>query len=565
MKFKDYVYKRPEVEDVRAAYDKALPLIRDASDAQEQIAAIDEVMELRKELYSMREIVKIRYAMNTADEYYCNEDAFWAEFNPYWSAMDAQLYKVLKDSTFTEKLKERYSAQFFELLNHNMAVFSEEIVEDIKKENILMSESIRLSAGNVMIDGKEQPYPKAVALFSSVDRKIRQKGFEAYEDFYEKREAEFDKIFNELVQVRRTQARKLGFFSYVEMAFRQRQRVGYTLEDIRKFREDVKKYIVPINKKIREEQRQRLEIKRLHFYDEEIMFTNPPALRFDSEEELKEITRKAMDSLGKEAYDYYEFMLSHELLDLYARPNKALGGMAYFIPKPKTPFIETNFSNVPKDVEVYSHELGHAFQLYMSPVMPVLELLYPASDACEVHSMGMEFFFWKSYDVFFAGDINKQKYMHLASCLTLLAWCCIIDEFQEEVYSHAEYGPEDYKKVWKKLEEIYLPYRCYGEDSFFNKGTFWYKQLHLFQSPFYYIDYALAQTSALQLFIQINEYGEKTAWENYLKLCCIGGWEPYLEMIKQGGIQSPFEEGLIEKIGEYSQKKLKELLNSLER
>lgn len=565
MKFQDYEYNRPEAGEVRAKYDRLLPLIEQAENVKEQIAAVDELMELRRELYSMREIVKIRYTLNTADEFYRKEDAFWAEFNPVWSALDAKFYQILKASRFTEELKERYSPQFFNLLDCNRDVFSEEIVEDIKKENVLMSESIRLSAGNVVIDGVEQAYPKAVALFSSADRAERQKGYAAYERFYREREAEFDKIFDELVKVRRTQARKLGFPSYVEMAFRQRQRSGYTLEQVRSFRENVKKYIVPINTKIREEQRRRLGVEELYFYDEELMFPEQLELKFQNEEELKEITKKAMDSLGAEAHEYYEFMLSHGVLDLYARPNKALGGMAYFVPHPKTPFIETNFSNVPKDVEVYSHELGHAFQLYMTPDMPAMELFYPASDACEVHSMGMEFFFWKSYEAFFAGDVGRQKYTHLASCLTLLAWCCIIDEFQDEVYSHTEYGPEDYKEVWKRLEKIYLPHRSYGKDSFFNKGTFWYKQLHLFQSPFYYIDYALAQTSALQLFRQINEQGEETAWGNYLNICRIGGWVPYLDMIKEGQIASPFEVGMLQELGDYAENKLNELLNDLKR
>lgn len=564
MKFKDYEYIRPDTEEVRAVYEEMLPVIKNACSAGEQIEAADKLMKLRRKLYSLREIVKIRYAMNTADEFYKGEDAFWAQWGPSWSALDKEFYKVLKDSSFMEELKEKYTTQFFALVDHNMAVFSEETAEDIKSENMLVSESIRLCAGNVVIDGEEEPLPKAVALFSSTDREQRKKGFAAYERFFEGREKEFDRVYHELVKIRHTQARKLGFPSYVEMAFRQRQRVGYTLEQVRSFREDIKKYIVPVNVKIRKAQQKRLGIDALYFYDEEVMFLKLPRIKFQSEEELKEITRKAMDDLGPEAHEYYKFMMSNELLDLYARPDKALGGMAYFVPEPKTPFIETNFSNVPNDVNVYSHELGHAFQLYMSPVMPAMEMAYPASDACEVHSMAMEFFFWKSYGIFFEGDINKQKYTHLAGGLTLLAWCGIIDEFQDEVFSHPEYSPEDYKRLWIKLEKEYLPYRTYGEKSFFNKGTFWYKQLHLFQGPFYYIDYALAQTSALQFFMQINESGESTAWENYLKLCRIGAEYPYLEMIKHGNIESPFTEGLLKRLGSYAQDKLEELLRQPE-
>lgn len=562
MKFKDYKYFRPDKNEIAAIYEKNLQLIKNANNAEEQIEAADELMKLQKKLYSMREIVKIRYAMNTADAYYQKEEVFWTEFNSFWNSLDKDFYQLLLSSKFIDKIKEKYSDQFFALIELSESVFSEKIEKDVAKENMLVSESIRFAAGNVILNGKEQPLPKAVALFSSNDREMRKKGFIAYENFFSSREKEFDRIYWELVKIRQLQAKKLGFSSYVEMAFRKRQRIGYSLEQIRKFREDVKKYIVPINMKIREAQRQRLGIDKLYFYDEEVLFTEIPKLKFTNEAELKEITGNAMENLGPKAHEYYEFMMSKELLDLYTRPNKALGGMAYFIPDSKTPFIETNLSGIPKDVEVYSHELGHAFQLYLSPVMPAKEMFYPASDACEVHSMAMEFFFWNNYDLYFEGDeaVKKQKYTHLVSCLALLAWCCIIDEFQEEVYSHEDFRPDDYKKLWIELEKKYLPYRYYGENSFFNKGTFWYKQLHLFQGPFYYIDYALAQTSALQLFMQINEDGEEIAWKNYLNICKIGAQYPYLEMIEHGNIKSPFSDGLIKELGTYAWNKLNELL-----
>lgn len=550
MKLQDYVYQRPDPAKVKETYENLTPQVQNATTADAQIAAVDQVMALRKELFSMRELVKIRYAQNTSEPFYRGEDAFWASFNPVWTAMDLSFLDVLRNSPFCAALEEKYGKQTFTIIDHEHAVFSDDIVEEIKQENTLISESIRLSAGNVILDGKEQPYPAAVALFSSTDRAQRQKGFAAYEDFFVKRAADFDRVFYDLIKVRQAQAKKLGFASYVDMSFRIRQRVRYTLQDVRKLREEVKEYVVPVNTEIRRMQRERLGLEKLYFYDEEIMFPSLPRLEFKGEDAIKEITRTAMKNLGKEADEYYSFLMDRELLDLYARPNKALGGMTYYVPKYASPMIETNFSDIPYDVNVYAHELGHGFQAYRTPVPEAMELFYPGSDTMEVHAMSMEFFFWKNYDLYFDGDLRKQKYTHLASVLQTLAWCCIIDEFQDIVYSREDYTPEDYKEIWKKLEKEYLPHRYYGEDSFFNQGTFWYKQLHLFQTPFYYIDYALAQTSAIQFFMKDNEDHE-TAWQAYLKLCQVGGNAPYLDAIAMCGISSPFEDGLIERLSSY--------------
>lgn len=550
MKLQNYTYIRPKPTEIKERYSELLYRIKAASDAETQIIEVDKGMELRKHLFSMRELVKIRYAKDTSNSFYKEEDAFWSGFNPAWTAMDIAFLRMLKNSPFRAALEKKYGEQTFRIIEHEDAVFNDTIMEDIIKENQLMSESVRLSAGNAIIDCEERPFPAAVALFSDADRAKRQKGFAAYESFFIKREAEFDKVFYGLVKARQAQAKKLGFPSYVDMAMRVRQRVGYTLGDIRKLREEVKKHIVPINSEIREKQRRRLGLERLYFYDEEIMFLDMPMLRFKSEEELKNITRAAMDALGTETSKYYNYLIDRDLLDLYSRPNKALGGMTYYVPAYASPVIETNFSNIPNDVNVYAHELGHGFQFYSTPPMPAMELFYPTSDTTEVHAMAMEFFFWKHYGLYFAGDVRKQQYAHLAGVLQALAWCCIVDEFQDELYSHEEYGPEDYKNLWKNLEVKYLPHRYYGEDCFFNKGTFWYKQLHLFQTPFYYIDYALAQTSAIQYFIMDNEDHERT-WANYLKLCKIGGYYPYLEAIEKCGIVSPFENGIVERLGNY--------------
>lgn len=560
MKLQDYVYQRPDPNAVKETYARLLDQIKAAETAEAQIAAVDQVMDFRKELFSMRELVKIRYAQNTADPFYREEDSFWVGFNPVWTETDLKFLKVLRQSPFRAALEEKYGTQTFTIIDHENAVFSDSIMEEMKAENALISESIRLSAGNVFLDGEERAYPAAVALFSSPDRESRQKGFAAYEAFYEKREKEFDRVFHELVKIRLAQAKKLHFDSYVDMSFRVRQRVKYTLEDVRRLREDIKKYVVPINSEIREMQRRRLGLDKLCFYDEEVMFDDLPAMRYKNEDELKEITRTAMRNLGEEADAYYTFLMDRDLLDLYARPSKALGGMTYYVPSYASPMIETNFSNIPYDVNVYAHELGHGFQAYSTPVPTAMELFYPGSDTMEVHAMSMEFFFWKNYELYFDGDLRKQRYTHLASVLQTLAWCCIIDEFQDIVYSHEEYGPEDYKEVWKKLEKEYLPHRHYGEGSFFNKGTFWYKQLHLYQTPFYYIDYALAQTSAIQFFMKDNEDHQK-AWEDYLKLCRVGGNKPYLEAIGECGIASPFEDGLIEKLSSYCKEYLRHMFD----
>jgi M3 family oligoendopeptidase len=210
----------------------------------------------------------------------------------------------------------------------------------------------------------------------------------------------------------------------------------------------------------------------------------------------------------------------------------------------KAPFIFANFNGTSGDIDVLTHEVGHAFQVYESRHFEVPEYGFPTMEACEIHSMSMEFFTWPWMELFFQEDTEKYRFNHLASALQFIPYGVAVDEFQHFVYGNPEATPDERKAEWRKIEKKYLPHRNYEENEYLERGGFWQKQSHIFRSPFYYIDYTLAQICAFQFWKRMNE-DYPTAWTDYLKLCQQGGSRSFVELVKYAGLISPFEDGCV--------------------
>src|SRR5690606_28092373 len=193
------------------------------------------------------------------------------------------------------------------------------------------------------------------------------------------------------------------------------------------------------------------------------------------------------------------------------------GGYCTYIPEYKSPFIFANFNGTSHDVDVLTHEAGHAFQVYSSrDLLP--EYRWPTMEAAEIHSMSMEFLAWPWIDQFFLEDTPKYKFNHLAGAISFLPYGVLVDEFQHHIYEKPGLTPDERKALWRKLEKKYMPFKDYGDDAFMEKGTYWLRQGHIFSAPFYYIDYTLAQVCAFQYWIK-HQANRKEALESYLKLC----------------------------------------------
>ena len=400
-----------------------------------------------------------------------------------------------------------------------------------------------------MFEGKERNLSELEPFMQSQDRSMRKKTYEAYSNFFKENEAKFDEIYDKLVKVRHKIAKKLGYKNFVEVGYMRMQRSDYNAEMVATYREQVLKYIVPVAEKLKKRQAERLGLKELKYYDEPIKFLTGNAVPKGDYKHILNNAKTMYKELSEETNEFFNFMLDHELMDLLSKKGKAGGGYCTYISKYKSPFIFSNFNGTSGDIDVLTHEAGHAFQTYLSRSLEIPEYAFPTSEAAEIHSMSMEFLTWPWMNLFFEEQEQKYKFAHLSEAITFIPYGVTVDEFQHYVYENPEATPEERKLAWRKIEKKYLPGKDYEDNDFYNRGGFWFKQGHIFQVPFYYIDYTLAQVCAFQFWIKSHENREN-AWKDYLALCKEGGSKPFLELLKVANLKNPFEEGCMKKVVE---------------
>jgi M3 family oligoendopeptidase len=240
-------------------------------------------------------------------------------------------------------------------------------------------------------------------------------------------------------------------------------------------------------------------------------------------------------------------MQENNLMDLVAKKGKAGGGYCTYIENYKSPFIFSNFNGTSGDIDVLTHEAGHAFQVYSSRHFEIPEYYWPTYEACEIHSMSMEFFTWPWMELFFEEDTDKYKFSHLSDALLFLPYGVSVDEFQHWVYENPEATPKERKLKWREIEKKYLPHKDYDGNKYLENGGFWQRQGHIYNSPFYYIDYTLAQICAFQFWKRSRENQEE-AWADYVNLCKLGGSMSFTKLVEAANLISPFEAGCVESV-----------------
>lgn len=560
MQFKDYKYIRPEYEDIKTKYTELLSKFNDSKDADEQYGYLQKINELQGETDTMAQLVLIRNSINTADEFYDKENEYIDMTMPKLHGLRVEFYKALLNSKFKEELKARVKPQLFTLAEIEIKTFSDEVVPLMQEENKLASEYAKLiSSAKIEYDGKVLNLSQIQPYMESMDRIVRKEAYEKWSSFFKENEEKFDAIYDKSVKVRNEIALKLGFKNFVELGYLRMGRSDYNKEDVQKFREHVLKYIVPLSNDLRNKQAKRINADDFKYYDIPLTFmTGNPAPKGDKAW-IMEKTKKMYEELSPETGEFINLMLERDLFDLETKPNKQAGGYCTFLDKYKSPFIFANFNGTQDDITVVTHEAGHAFQTYQSRNLNVPEYSFPTSEACEIHSMGMEFITWPWMELFFENDTEKFKYFHLADSLNFIPYGVTVDEFQHIVYENPDMTPDERKAAWRRTEKKYTPYKDYGDNDFLGKGTYWFKQGHIFSSPFYYIDYTLAQMCAYQYWIKFNEDREKS-WEDYNNICKVGGSQSFLEIINTGNLKSPFEEDTINTISSH----IKSYLDSID-
>ena len=549
MKFSNYTYERPEYELYKKDFLHLVDSLKSAQSADEVKEAIDNISELSASLSTMGTLASIRNSIDTKDEFYDEEDKYWNEYSPYYQELSTTYYKAVMDSPYLDELKEDYPRTYFQNMQFELDSFDSKVIDLLQKENQLSSDYQKLMASaEIEFDGKKLTLSQFGPYLQSTDRAVRKEASKAHTSFFEENEEKIDTIYGDLVKVRDTIAKKLGYKDFVELGYVRMKRFDYNRENVEVYRKQVLDYVVPLTAKLAERQGKRIGISDMKHYDTALQFLDGNPTPQGDPDYIIENGRKMYHELSKETGEFIDFMFDKELIDLLSKEGKAGGGYCTYIPDYQSPFIFANFNGTSGDIDVLTHEAGHAFQVYQSRWIKQPEIVFPTYETCEIHSMSMEFFTYPWMDLFFKGQTEKYKFDHLSGTVRFLPYGVLVDHFQHEVYENPEWTPEERKAAWRKLEKQYIPHRDYSESDFLDKGTYWFRQGHIFGSPFYYIDYTLAQICALQFWKRAIVDEEKSAWEDYMEICKAGGTKSFLETVQIANLRSPFEEGSLEDV-----------------
>lgn len=555
MKFSEMAYKRPNMTELGDRILAQTALLKDAKTFQEADIAFLAVNGIQKQVNTAESIASVRHEINTLDTFYEEEVLYFDENLPLLEAVHQNFSKALLGSPFRKALEMKYGTIFFTNTEMDMKSFSPEIVPLLQQENVLTTEYGKLLAGaqipfedSVYTLSQLSPFKQS----SSDDR--RHRAWQAESLFYSENSPELDRIFNDLVILRHQQAKTLGYESFVPMAYSRMRRGSYDPQMVSDFRKSITQYIVPVAERIMQNQSERLSVPYpLTYPDTDLGFRSGNPKPTGGAEGILNTSGRFYHNLSPETGEFIDFMYENELMDLLSKKGKASGGFCTSFPEYKSPFIFANFNGTSGDVEVMTHEAGHAFAYFMGRNQVPQENSQPTIEACEVHSTSMEFLAWPWADEFFADDAEKFRYAHLSNAITFLPYGAMVDHFQYEIYSNPDLDSQGRHDIWGKLLKAYMPWIRLDDLPFYGEGKGWQRQMHIYQSPFYYIDYCLAQTTALEIWaLSTEDY--RSAWEKYLGFTKLSGTMDFMQLIDCAGLSNPFEPETLRNVARASER-----------
>jgi len=549
MTFSQIPYHRADLAGWKAQMEGIIARFKAAQTFEEADAIYREAATFDEDYQTMLTLARIRSNIDTRDEFYDGEVSYYNRETPKLQPIGKAWTQATLESPFRKELEEKYGKVTF--LNAEMAAraFSPELIEDIQKENALKQRYSKLIAS------AQIPFRGGIYTISQLspwkgdpDDAIRLEAWTAEGNWYNEHGAELDEIYDELVQLRTAMGRKLGFDGYTPLGYLRMRRNCYGEAEIDSFRAAVQKYLVPLAKKlyIQQARRQGREFP-LNFADKDLSFRSGNPRPAGGPAEILAMGDKFYAELSPETDEFWRFMRQHEMMDVESRPGKAAGGYCTRIASLHSPFIYANFNGTSHDVEVVTHEAGHAFAGFVNRHRVPAATIWPSLEGCEVHSMSMEFFAWPWAEGFFGEDARKFRYSHLMHALTFIPYGTMVDHFQHIIYEYPEFSPQERHQVWQELLGVYMPWVRPGDVPFYGEGKGWQRQSHIYASPFYYIDYCLAQTVALDFWARIQE-DPKAAFDTYMKYTSLGGTMVFTDLLKEAGLGDPFDEETLKKV-----------------
>lgn len=549
MKFSEMKYEKPDFEKLAERAEKIRAEIDGAATFDDADKAFMEYNSYSKHIATLYSLAYIRHTIDTNDKFYDEQQEFWDSSLPQLQAYDNKIGKSLLDSKFRPQLEEKYGKIYFLNTEIERKGFAPEIIPDLQEENKLTTEYGKLIASaQIDFDGGKKTISEMSLYKQSSDDKIRNAAWEAEGRFYRDHSAELDEIYDKLVKVRTAQAKKLGYENYIPLGYAKMIRNCYDMNDVDKFRKAVVKYVVPVADRLYREQAERTGLPYpMTFSDAALKFRSGNPMPCVDSDGILAHGKKFYHELSPETAEFIDVMFDNELLDVLSKKGKAGGGYCDSIADYSVPFIFANFNGTSDDVEVMTHEAGHAFAFYMARNVVPYSCSSPTYEACECHSMSMEFFAWKWAEGFFGKETEKFKYSHLFDAIKFIPYGTMVDHFQHLMYEKPELTPAQRHEEWKKLTAVYMPWMKLDGSVFYGEGMGWQRQMHIYERPFYYIDYCLAQTISLE-FWALSQQDYKSAWDKYMKFVKQAGTKTFTEIIDIAGLDTPFGEKALEAV-----------------
>ena len=545
-KFAELQYVRPDMEKIFARVSGDIAVLKEAKNYEEFRNAYMDYVEADTELETSKTVAHIRNTINLLDEFYEAEMVYFNSQMPKYEILKKEMGEVIVASPFKAEMEKEFGAILIQNMEAQKQLSDESIVNDQVKEAELVSRFMKTqAAATVEFKGEQIGNYGLLKIMQSTDRAERKEAFEAWAKLYEGIAPTLEEVYDGLVKVRAGMAKKLGFKSFIPMGYLRRRRFDYTEKELEVFRKQVREVVVPAAAKLYERQKEALGIDTLYYYDESIASPSGNPVPIGDKEYLVGEAQKMYRELSKESGEFFDFMMEYELFDLDSKHGKRAGGYCTILPQYHAPFIFSNFNGTDADVNVLTHEAGHAFAGFTAAkYQKTPELCHSTSEINEIHSMSMELWTYPWMENFFGDKAEEYRKEHLADALMKIPYMLCVAEYQHKVFENPEMTTMERRAVWSGLEKIYMPWRNYAGNEFLESGAFWIKQQHIFLYPFYYVDYAMAQMGAFEFYTKMKE-DRKAAWADYYKLCAAGGSMGYFDLLKYSGLHKVLEDGSV--------------------
>jgi M3 family oligoendopeptidase len=546
-KFEDWPFKVPHIKTLVKKVNALTAEFKAAKSGEEAYKVYKKMTRFTDKIGDDITHCQVLYSLDTTNKEYEKAQNVLNEGLPVLSAAELEYTKAFVASPYRDYLEKKLGSFIFTMYEYQLKGFDEKIVPEATEENkLVMQYESCIASCKIPFRGGTYNLPQMAKFTQDSDRETRKEARHAVDDCVNSKKDEIEGIYDKLVKVRTEMAQKLGYKSYTELAYIKMNRFDYTPEMVASYREQIREFVSPIANKLMHEQAKRTGISNPKLYDLGFVFKSGNPLPLGTTDEKVEHAKQMYKALSPDTDYFFNFMVDHHLLFLDAKPGKQSGGYMTYFPVHKCPIIFSNFNGTSGDVDVLTHEFGHSFQAYMARGIKVPEYRSPTMESCEIDSMSMEFFAEPYMNLFF--DVpDKYRYAHLADSIEFLPYGVTVDEFQHWVYANPNATPAERDAEWASLEEKYTPYKVKAKEGMgWEAAPRWLTQGHIFASPFYYIDYTLAQVLAFEFF-NMDRKNHAKAWKKYLKLCKMGGKYPFITLITKDGLKNPFEEGTLKK------------------